>query len=185
MNIPLGKVIESGRGIKEIAIKLKLRNLKLRSFTGYISIAIKGESVQDGTLLMEKGRIVGAVYDYLKFERTFFGKNAFILTLNALASPIGIVDIFELGENEFSTIKTQLKEAFLKEPIDLTDTTINQLIPEKFREDYEQQVKVTISSVNREALLSKFGLRELEREEEHALEGKFTGEEAPAKEGGG
>lgn len=171
--IPVGKPLERGRGIREIAIKLKLSNLRLRSFTGYLCVTTKEESIQDGMLIIEKGKVIGAVYEYLKFGKIFFGKNALILTMNASIAKKGVVDIFELTESSLGSLKNEFKEGLLKEPIELSDAQISHLLPTEFRSDYEEKVKNLIKAENRDAILSRYGIRELAREGDREITEKL------------
>jgi len=81
------------------------KELGSKKFAGYVCLTIRSEhGFEEGVLLLDGGKIVGCGYEYLAFNKQFFGKNAFQRFLNALAAKSGVVDVFESKPDELHGI---------------------------------------------------------------------------------
>ena len=95
--LPAGKPLKTGLDVAATDFNTLLLELRTREFNGYVSIAVKGTGgIEEGTLLMEKGKVIGCSYEYLRHGKTFAGQKAFERVLNATAAKEGVIDVFEL-----------------------------------------------------------------------------------------
>ncbi len=95
--LPAGKPLKTGLDVAATDFGTLLLELRTREFNGYVSITVKGTlGIEEGTLLMEKGKVIGCSYEYLKHGKTISGQKAFERVLNATAAKHGVIDVFEL-----------------------------------------------------------------------------------------
>jgi hypothetical protein len=96
MNLPSGKIIKKELDNASTDTLKLLAELARSQFSGYIALCVKATSLEEGTLLMDKGKIVGAMYEYYALKKEFAGEQAFTRFLNASAAKQGILDVIQL-----------------------------------------------------------------------------------------
>ncbi len=97
MNLPSGKIIKSELDNASTDTLKLLLELGRSRFSGYVALAVKGTSgVQEGTLLLDQGKIVGATYEYYALQKEYAGEHGFTRFLNASAARHGVLDVVEL-----------------------------------------------------------------------------------------
>ena len=95
--LPAGKPLKTGLDVAATDFNTLLLELRTREFNGYVSITVKGTGgIEEGTLLMEKGKVIGCSYEYLRHGKTISGQKAYERVLNATAAKEGVIDVFEL-----------------------------------------------------------------------------------------
>ncbi|MBI5226772.1 DUF2226 domain-containing protein [Candidatus Micrarchaeota archaeon] len=97
MNLPSGKILKTNLDTSSTDFLALVDELRRKRFNGYVALSIKGQAgVEEGTILVDTGKIVGATYEYYAFDRELSGEKAFQRLLNAAAYKNGIIDAVEL-----------------------------------------------------------------------------------------
>ncbi|MDD5148572.1 MAG: DUF2226 domain-containing protein [Candidatus ainarchaeum sp.] len=118
MDLPVGEFIESGIVSKSGIVKEKLDALLETEFSGYIVLTIEGRGgIEEGALLIQQNRIIGAIFDYLNFNRKVFGDTAVSHFFNAAAADFGNMDIIALSKQQIELIIAFNEKIELSRPI--------------------------------------------------------------------
>lgn len=162
MNLPPGITVKSAIDIATIDFAALLKELKDKSFNGYLALAIQGKGgFEEGILVFDNGKVVAAFYEYFKFSKVVLGDSAFQRVMNASAAKQGILDIFQLTNDQ-----VQLILAFNEQAICLpSDADIKKLKSGEFSVAYEESVQEGTSAGNKTELLKKFKLGDVEKKE--------------------
>jgi hypothetical protein len=105
MDIPVGSLVEENIPLKETNLVQKLFALMQQGFNGYVVLTTEGRSgIEEGIVLLKNGAAVGAVYEYLKFKKSFFGDSALQQLLNAALAKAGVIDIGSLSKQQVELI---------------------------------------------------------------------------------
>ncbi|MAG22257.1 MAG: hypothetical protein CL943_03050 [Candidatus Diapherotrites archaeon] len=138
MNIPIGTLVEENISLKGTDIKQKISTLLEQGFTGYLVLTVEGRSgIEEGLLLLKNGLAVGAIYEYVKFAKSFYGDHAFEQLFNSSLAEFGVMDIGSLSKQQVELIiafneKIEFKKAL--EPKEL-----EKLVPKKFDADVAEK----------------------------------------------
>ncbi len=101
MNLPSGKPIKTNLDASSTDLVALIDELRRKRFCGYLAIAIKGlAGVEEGTVLVDTGKIVGTTYEYYAFNKELSGERAFQRVLNAAACQNGVIDVVELNAEQ-------------------------------------------------------------------------------------
>ncbi len=105
MNIPVGEIIEENVPLKETNLSAKISLLMRESFTGYIVLTSEGQNgVEEGLMIIEGGKAIGAIYEYLSFNKAVFGGTALGLLLNSGLATFGVMDVAKLSRQQVELI---------------------------------------------------------------------------------
>ncbi len=105
MNLPVGEAIEQGIRLPDFDEKATLEMLADKMFSGYVVVTVEGfKGVEEGLLLIKKGAIVGALYEYTKHEITVLGDSALPQAFNAFAAKNGIAEIYSLSNQQVDLV---------------------------------------------------------------------------------
>ena len=152
MALPAGTIVEQGLILANTNVKNKISSLVNEQFTGYVAVTIEGESgMEEGSLIMEKGHVVGSTYESMKEDTFLYGDEALKKTLNALVAHYGVMDISQLTYQQLQLVLA------LEEKIEVKSKPkdISKSIPKTFSAKTGKEKK------KGHDLFSKFGLSEL------------------------
>lgn len=164
MNLPVGKTIESGVGLKEFNLPRNLGLLADKLFSGYVALMIEGFSgLEEGVLLYKKGLLTASGYEYCKYGITVYGNSALQQTLNAGAAEHGVVDVVALSVQQ-SDLVTAFNDK-LKLGRELTKKEAVKLSPKQYTTKYAEQVLSTVlmKEETKHTLLKRLGLGGVEK----------------------
>ena len=139
MNLPVGNVLKEGVNLKDVKFSNIISTLMKEAFTGYLVLTVEGYSgIEEGLILFRKGKIIGSIFDYSKFQVTVYGTSALEQSFNSSNVPFGVFDICAL-----STQQVDLVTAFnekIKIEITVTAKNLNKLISKKYETKYAKKV---------------------------------------------
>lgn len=135
--IPAGRPLKTGIDVASTDINKLLVELRAREFSGYAAITVKGvQGIEEGIVLLEKGKIIGCSYEYMKHGKTVTGQKAFERVLNATAAKYGVMDLFELEPQQID-----LTLAFNESLVFVPNTgELRQVKVQSFSPAYENEV---------------------------------------------
>ena len=157
MRITAGNPLERGKDLSLTNANEYVSKLGQEKFNGYICVTIKGKrGIEEGVLLFHDGRIIASSYDYFYYKRTYQGETALERTANALASKLGIIDVFSLSSYQVQLVMTLNEEASLKKPLEPQ----NLKIPDAYSTKYEDTLSVSVQQGQEQKtnLAKKLGL---------------------------
>ncbi len=162
MNIPVGNFVEKGIDARKISLEKKLSELSGKLFSGYVALTAEGYTgIEEGVIIMRRGELTGAVFEFVKFGDTVFSDDALKLTANAARAQFAVADIIELSKQQAElVIAFNDKMAFSspKQPKDLS-----RVIPQNY--DAELVKKFVGDRLRKEGsrsdIMKKLGLKEL------------------------
>ena len=161
MNIPLGTPLHKKVVLKEGDTTLRLKSFMESIRDGYMCVTIKGQrGVEEGVLVVEKGNIIGAHYEYLSLGNKYIASNAVPRVLNALLAEHGIYDIFTLTTQQMELLKIFNEDLLLLEHISVK--RLETMLPTTFSYKYENQVLEEAKPADRDELLKKYKLPKIE-----------------------
>ncbi|MFH1750659.1 MAG: DUF2226 domain-containing protein [Candidatus Micrarchaeota archaeon] len=162
MNLPPGIPVKTGIDIATIDFAALLRELKEKTFNGYLALTIQGGSgIEEGIVVFDNGKIVASFYEYFKFNKQLFGDLAFQRIVNSAAAIYGVSDIFQLTNDQ-----VQLILAFNEQAICLpSDADVKKLHTDKFSTLFEEQIQEGVATGTKTELLKKFKLGDVEKKE--------------------
>lgn len=132
MNIPVGEIVEENIALSEVKFEEKLLKLSKEAFTGYLVLTVEGRSgIEEGLLLFKGGLAVGAIYEYVKFKKMFYGDNALEQLLNAVLAEFGVMDIVGLSRQQVDLIIAFNEKVELRKP--LSQKEITKIIPKQYQ----------------------------------------------------
>ena len=136
-----------------------LNELMGKSFNGYLCITVKGGGgIEDGVLVFDNGKIVASTYEYLKHGKTLMGEPAFVRIVNAGAAHHGIVDIFQLANEQVEMVLAFNENAiFVPNEKDLKNLKVSEF--SNFFE--EQATKGEEKAASKSELMKKYRLEDL------------------------
>lgn len=105
MNLPSGAAVKTGLDLATVDFFALLRELQLKAFNGYLVVGVPGrEGLEEGTLLFDTGKVVASIYEYLAFQRNYYGAEALERTLNAALAKQGVIDVFQLTPEQVQLV---------------------------------------------------------------------------------
>ena len=171
MNLPSGVAIKTAIDVATIDFGALIKELRDKTFNGYLAITVQGiGGIEEGIVVFDNGKIVASFYEYFKHNKQVMGDLAFQRIMNASAANRGVVDIFQLNNDQ-----VQLILAFNEQAICLpTDSDVKKLKVDDFSPFFEEQVKETAATGNKGELMKKYKLGDVETKEK----AEVTDEEA-------
>lgn len=142
-----------------------LEELGKKQFTGYLELTIKGKGgIEEGSLLLEKGKCTASSYYYYKHKTNLVGQKAVERYANAVNAKHGTLDIF------------QLTDAKKQAPIEDAGATItlketNLMKTGKFSPEYEAEL-TSESNPSKEDVAHKYKIGDAgqQNQDENELE---------------
>jgi hypothetical protein len=161
MNLPSGTPVKTSVDVAEVDFPGLLQELRRKIFNGYLCITIQGTGgVEDGTLVFDAGKVVASFYEYFRYNKTVMGDKAFVRVMNASAAKIGVIDIYQLTNEQ-----VQLILAFNEQAISIpSERDLRAVKAEAFNADYEGEVKEK-ELEKRSDLLKRLKIGEIGKEE--------------------
>ncbi len=124
MNLPTGTAREEGLLLKNFNLVSKLNELSDVVFTGYIVATIEGfDGLEEALIFLKKGEIIGAIYDYLKYSKQFFGDKALPMIFNGFGASNAIIDIYFLSTQQMDLITAFNEKILLNKSISKKEFT--------------------------------------------------------------
>jgi len=131
MNIPVGTLKEEGSSLKDTNLPEKLSGLMKESFTGYIALTVEGRSgIEEGLAVLKNGLLVGTIYEYLKFNKSFYGKDALTQFFNSSLAEFGVMDIGQLSKQQVDLIVAFNEKIELEKPV--SPQELAKLVPKEY-----------------------------------------------------
>jgi hypothetical protein len=105
MNLPVKDVIVKDFFLERLEpVKLFL-DLEGKKFSGYLSLIIKGDyGFEESYVIFEKGELVGFIYFLPSYDIKLFGEKAFKYCLNCYGAKDGVLNIYNLTEDQIKLI---------------------------------------------------------------------------------
>ncbi len=154
MNLPLGTALKTGLDVASVDFFALLKELHDKRFNGYVALAVQGASgIEEGTQLFDEGKPVASFYEYYRINKTLYGHGAFERVLNASAANAGVIEVFELS-NEQVHLVVAFNEPAIFVPTE-TDLRPRQIV---FSNSFEEAVRASTLSPTRGELLKKYRL---------------------------
>lgn len=178
MNLPAGKPVKTAIDVATVDFVALLGELSGKNFNGYLCITIQGANgIEDGTLIFDNGKIVASTYEYLKYSKTMAGEAAFVRIVNASAAQQGVIDIYQLTNDQVQLILAFNENAiFVPNEKDLKNLKVT-----SFSTFFEDQVKQEAKPVSRADLMKKYRMEDLHEEKQNEEE-ELDAEEAEGEE---
>ena len=162
MNLPSGKTVERNLEVAKTDFAKKIAELMENEFNGYLVVTVEGYSgIEEGVLFIKKGGIVGASFEYPKFEVAVFGDAAAKQFFNALGSQHGVGDVCELSKQQLELIITfNEKTALVKE---ITQRDLKKLVQKEYTAEFAKKTlgKALERQESKYNIFKKVGLPEL------------------------
>jgi len=165
MDLPVGDIKERHLLLKQTDIVKKISELMKKGFSGYAVLTIEGRSgVEEGAAILLQGSIIGAIFEYIKFDRKVFGDSALLHFLNASRADFGVGDIVLLSKQQIELILAFNEKIELGKAVEEKD--LHKLAPQeynpKFAENFlgeELQTKESKFDVFKKIGLAEFSRR--------------------------
>lgn len=163
MILPPGQKVKGSIDVASLDFPALIEELSKKNFTGYVEIMIKGAGgLENGTLIFDAGKIVGATYDYMKYNNMLMGSDAFSRIVNASAAKKGVVDIYQLSAEQIKlTIAFNEKIVFIPAKSDMAKFT-----GVVFSPFFEEQIKED-EAPSRSSVLKKLKIADVAEAAEH------------------
>jgi hypothetical protein len=105
MNLPVNNPILKDLFLDQISSDKLFFDLNQRKFNGYVYLTIKGEfGFEESFIIFEKGNIVGNIYVLEGYDIELFGSEAFNLCINAFGAENGVLNIYDLKEDQIKLV---------------------------------------------------------------------------------
>ncbi|HLD58644.1 MAG TPA: DUF2226 domain-containing protein [archaeon] len=131
MDLPFGELMEKNLLLKQSNIREKIVSLLEKQFSGYLVLTVEGISgFEEGAILVHQNNVIGAVFDYLRFDKKLFGEEALPHFFNACRAERGIFDIIALSKQQIELIIAFNEKIELRTR--LSSKEMAKAIPEKF-----------------------------------------------------
>ncbi|MCD6415052.1 MAG: DUF2226 domain-containing protein [Candidatus Diapherotrites archaeon] len=160
MSIPVGTQKIKGEKVSANKLLEDVHAFMEQNSTGYFCITIKGKyGMEEGLLIIENGRAIGANYEYLNFDKAFNANDGLTRVLNAFHAKYGIYDCFELSVQQIELLKIFNENMLFLEPMDYQ--VLEGMIPVSFSYEFEEAL-VSKKATTREDVLKARRLSEIE-----------------------
>lgn len=157
MQLPRGKLLREALPLEKTDMPKLFYELELKKFNGYIASMIRSvDSFEEGIVVFIEGKIVSSSYEYLSFEREFFGITAIKRFANMCKSNSGVYDIIQLPKELGSLILRLNPESEVKYSYQQLRDDSKGL----FDNSLEKEAKTT-GVVSREDVLKRFKLTDI------------------------
>lgn len=163
MNLPHGTPVKTGIDVASVDFLALLRELQTKMFNGYLAITVKGgNGIEEGLMIFDNGKIVATAYDYFRYAKTVLGDQAFYRVLNASTAKHGVIDLYQLSNEQ-----VQLILAFNEQAISIpTEKDFKSIKLDRFNLAYEEQVKEQATVQDESSLLKKYKIGDVKDEKQ-------------------
>lgn len=131
--------------------------------SGYIVLTIDGyDGLEEGVIVFKGGNLYAAMYEYLKYGITVLGDLALARFFNAVAAKNGVIDIFNLSQDQVElAFKITNERALITKTLKFGD--LERMIPKQYDESLAQNVlsKIAKKYEDKFDALGKFNLTKL------------------------
>lgn len=142
MNLPSGVAMKTGIDVVTLDFPALMKELIRKKFSGYACVTIQGGGgIEEGTVIFNAGKPTAAVYEYLRYNKPIFAKDAVPRIFNAAAATYGVVDIYQLTPEQVQLILAFNENAVL--PTVLTERDIDGAATTNFSEKFEEELEVS------------------------------------------
>jgi hypothetical protein len=105
MNLPIKKPILVDIEVENIMPKKLFVDLSANNFDGFINLTNNTDNgFEEGFIIFEKGKITGCMYFVDFYDIHLYGKEGFDYSVNLLGAKKGILNIFELSEDQIKLV---------------------------------------------------------------------------------
>lgn len=163
MNLPSGVAVKTGLDLAAVDFFALLRELQQKAFNGYIVVGSAGrEGLEEGILVLDSGKVVAAIYEYIAFQRTFFGPQALERVMNASLAKQGVIDVFQLTAEQ-----VQLVLAFNEQAIVIpSEKEVKAWQGKKHSLSYEEAIARSVITQSRDELMKQYRMGSMKKAEE-------------------
>lgn len=156
--LPDGKVLKKEIDLTQASLASLLNELKVKKFSGYVSVTIRGgKGLEDGFVVFDSGKAMGAVYDYGREGKRVKGKPAFERVVNAAAAQAAFSDAIELKPEEVqSFLAAEPDAAYAPSEEELANAK-----PGKFSLEFEKEVAGLSAESTQKSILHKYKLADI------------------------
>ena len=157
MQLPRGKVLREALPLEKTDMPKLFYELELKKFNGYVAVLIRGNGgYEEGVVVFLDGKVVSSSYEYLAYQREFFGVDAIKRFANLCRADSGIYDIIQLSKDLGALVLRLNPESELKYSYQhLRDDSKG-----VFDYNLEKEAKTT-GVVTKEDILSRFKLSDI------------------------
>jgi len=99
-SLPAGTPLKRALDVSTTDFPALLKESREKKISGYIAVCIRSSGTEEGTVLLDEGKIVGCAYEYYKHGKTVEGADAFKRVLNASGAKHGVIDVFKLTSEQ-------------------------------------------------------------------------------------
>lgn len=159
MNIPTGELVEKRVSFEKAAADKKLNQLLNSSFNGYLVATAEGiTGIEEAILLLRENEIIGAIFEAISLNKTFYGVEGLRLCLNLLKAKKGVFDVNALTKQQIDLIIAFNDKIELPHAVGID--TFLKLLPATYRGMIVNSlVKGELEGTEeREKILKRFGL---------------------------
>ncbi len=169
MNLPAGSVVKTDVDVASVDFLGLLKELKSKVFNGYLCIAVKGKTgFEEGVVVFDNGKVEAVAYDYLAFNKSVVGSKALARVVNASSAKQGVIDLFQLTNEQ-----VQLIIAFNEQAIVVpNEDELKRLKTEVFSNSFEEEITGGKEAETEKDLLKKYkvsGVKVEKNEEQDEL----------------
>ncbi len=159
MNIPVGNIVEKRVSFEKTAADKKVTQLLNSNFSGYMVATAEGiTGIEEAILLILGREIIGAVFEAISINKTFYGLQGLRLSLNLLKAKKGVFDVNALTKQQIDLIIAFNEKIALLHPVGID--IFLKLLPAVYRPGTVLELlKADLSKTEqREKILKRFGL---------------------------
>jgi len=152
-DLPAGRIVKRV-DLGHASLESVFTALQDKKFTGYAALCCQGKSgLEEGIILFDSGKGVGAHYEYLRFEKEVDGEPAFARCVNAARAGAAVLDLVQLTRD-------QVQDALANNSAALFVTTpqsISKYAGKGFSEEFEKELD-QIAKKKKSELMQKYRL---------------------------
>lgn len=100
LSLPAGTALKRALDVSTTDFAALLKESREKKLSGYIAICIRATGTEEGTVLLDDGKVVGCAYEYYRHNKMVEGGDAFKRVLNATGAKQGVIDVFKLTSEQ-------------------------------------------------------------------------------------
>ncbi|MFH0922703.1 MAG: DUF2226 domain-containing protein [Candidatus Micrarchaeota archaeon] len=100
LSLPAGTPVKRALDVSTTDFAALLKESREKKLSCYIAICIRSTGTEEGTVLLDEGKVVGCAYEYYKHNKMVEGGDAFKRVLNATGAKQGVIDVFKLTSEQ-------------------------------------------------------------------------------------
>ncbi len=105
MNLPISKPVVENVYLDLIEPNKLLQDLNTKQFTGFTYLTIhSAHNFEECIIFFLKGNVAGSIYINNTYNAELFGKNALDLSFNSLSYSDGLLNIYQLSEEQLKLV---------------------------------------------------------------------------------